>query len=430
MYGKRFANYVPEPQPVTTDRIIAAHYYPGWKRGCSKVHNSFQELEHFPERCPVLGWYDEANPEVTDWEIKWAVEHGISCFIYCWYRYKENVGKPVVREALRLGHALHDGLFNARYRNFIKFAIMFENQAIRWGNPADTKDLLENLLPWWVSEYFSKPNYLLFDGKPVLYVYELQDFVNSLGGETATTEALALLNTEIQKYGFPGIHVSGCSCGWDEPYKRTVKERLPHDLSYVDKIRSCGFDSAFQYCWPLWRCEVTEEQFQKYKRDLDHRLFPSEEAIAIQISKIRERVDYAPDFFMFTATVGNDREPWRRFFNYETLTQDPFAGPIFTLGPSWYQLLLEKIRDITATLPENSIGRKIVVLDAWNEWSEGHSIAPSCGAGFRYLQAVREVFSQRDNLPDYRTPQMLDFDPYDYEWFPKDTPISNKNKEN
>ena len=31
----------------------------------------------FPERKPVLGWYDEASPEVADWQIKWAVEHGI-----------------------------------------------------------------------------------------------------------------------------------------------------------------------------------------------------------------------------------------------------------------------------------------------------------------------------------------------------------------
>ena len=420
MYGKRFLGYVPEPEPVTTDRIIAAHYYPGWVRGGSKMHNCFQELEHFPERCPLLGWYDEANPEVTDWEIKWAVEHGISCFIYCWYRFKSNVGQPVTREALRFGHAIHEGLFRARYRNYIKFAIMFENQEIRWGNPADTRDLLENLLPWWVNEYFSKPNYLKIDGKPVLYVYAIKDLVDSLGGDDAATEAIALLNTEIQKYGFPGIHISACNCGWNDAYIDSVQENRPHDLSYTDKLRSYGFDSAFQYCWPLWRLEITEEQFRNYKRELDGRLMDPQVAIASQLMKIQERAEYAPDFFMFTATVGNDREPWRRIFNYETLTEDPLSSAIFTLGPLWYQHLLEKIRDITDKLPENSIGRKIIVLDAWNEWSEGHSIAPSCGAGFRYLQAVRQVFSKCDNLPDYRTPQMLDFDPYDYEWYAKD----------
>ena len=70
-------------------------------------------------------------------------------------------------------------------------------------------------------------------------------------------------------------------------------------------------------------------------------------------------------------------------------------------------------------MPENSPGRRMLILDNWNEWGEGHFISPSCAYGFQYLQAVREVFSECDNLPDYRTPQLRDFDRYDYEWFPE-----------
>ena len=29
-------------------------------------------------RKPVLGWYDETNPEVIDWQIKYLGENGIS----------------------------------------------------------------------------------------------------------------------------------------------------------------------------------------------------------------------------------------------------------------------------------------------------------------------------------------------------------------
>lgn len=36
--------------------------------------------------------------------------------------------------------------------------------------------------------------------------------------------------------------------------------------------------------------------------------------------------------------------------------------------------------------------------------------------GFRYLEAVRDVFSHRDNISDYRTPQMLGLGPYDQKW--------------
>ena len=33
-----------------------------------------------------------------------------------------------------------------------------------------------------------------------------------------------------------------------------------------------------------------------------------------------------------------------------------------------------------------------------------------------YLQAVREVFTDCSNLPDYRVPSQLGLGPYDYEW--------------
>ena len=72
-----------------------------------------------------MGYYDEENPEVTDREIKWALEHGINCFIHCWYRYKHNMGKPVTANDLRCAHGLHEALFNAKHGNMMKFAIMF-----------------------------------------------------------------------------------------------------------------------------------------------------------------------------------------------------------------------------------------------------------------------------------------------------------------
>ena len=98
------------------------------RMGKKKIRDNkrFYDLQEYPERTPLLGYYDEANPEIADWEIKWAVEHGINCFIYCWYRYRENLGKPVTREALRLGYALHEGFLNARYQDYMKFAFMFE----------------------------------------------------------------------------------------------------------------------------------------------------------------------------------------------------------------------------------------------------------------------------------------------------------------
>ena len=102
MYNIKFENYVPKPSPAKSDRIVAAHYYAAWKKGAAGLHEGFDDLaDIYPDRTPLMGYYDEENPEVCDWEIKWALEHGINCFIYCWYRYDWNMGKPVTADALR-----------------------------------------------------------------------------------------------------------------------------------------------------------------------------------------------------------------------------------------------------------------------------------------------------------------------------------------
>ena len=43
----KVCDYVPEPQPVGSGRIIACHYYPGWKKGKSGIHNGFADLRNF-----------------------------------------------------------------------------------------------------------------------------------------------------------------------------------------------------------------------------------------------------------------------------------------------------------------------------------------------------------------------------------------------
>ena len=126
MTGNEYAglvlpDYVPPPEPATADRLIGAHYFPGWKPG---AYRGWSVLADYPERKPVLGWYDESNPEVTDWEIKWALEHGIGFFVYCWYRDKENAGKRVGVSDVRMGHAIHEGLFGCRHKEQFRFAIM------------------------------------------------------------------------------------------------------------------------------------------------------------------------------------------------------------------------------------------------------------------------------------------------------------------
>jgi hypothetical protein len=376
MYDIKIENYVPEPQPVSSDYTIGVHYFPGWKPG---THRGFQCIQDFPERTPLLGYYDESNPEVTDWEIKWALEHGVNCFIYCWYRQKENMGSPLTRDSLRLSHAIYDGLFNARYRDMMQFAIMWE--AGNAGGCADEKDLLENLMPFWLEDYFKKPNYLKFDNKPVLFVYDyFFKILDSLGGPEKQKETFAKCEDLCRKHGFDGMIFQ-------------VEYRYD-DVAVLEKFRSSGYNQSFAYCWH------TKQQFPTNEQSMRRQM---------QLMNLRRKFD--PYFTIATASVAWDPYPWTILRGEETARKTTR----WHLTPENWRILLTKVKKIATGLPEDALGHRFIMLDNWNEWSEGHYISPHLDAGFKFLQAVREVFTKRDNLPDYRTPAILGLDPYDKE---------------
>lgn len=375
MYNIKLADYVIEPKPVSSNYLVACHYFPGWK---PDKHRGFEAIWDYPERTPLMGYYDESNPEVTDWEIKWATEHGINCFIYCWYRSNENVGHPVTLEGIRLAHQIHEGLFNARYKDMIKFAIMWE--ADNAGVVSDKEDLLKNLMPFWIKEYFTKPNYLVIDNKPVLFVYDYSFHVLEAFGNSpeALKEALGECNELIKQYGFDGMIFQ-------------VEYRYG-DLEVLNKHRASGYDQTFAYCWH------TLQQFPTDK-----------EAIAQQMHYMSLRAAFDPYFTILTCSQAWDPHPWAKPENKDKVTR-------WKLSPESWRSLLERVKGLADSLPADALGHKLIMLDNWNEWSEGHYISPHLSGGFQYLQAVREVFTKRDNLPDYRLPDAIGLGPYDQDW--------------
>jgi hypothetical protein len=387
MYNIKFNSYIPEPKPATTDRIIAAHYYAAWKKGSAEIHEGFDDLaEEFPDRTPLMGYYDEENPEVCDWEIKWAVEHGINCFIHCWYRYAHNAGKPVTPNDLRCGHGLHEALFHAKFQKYMKFAIMFEASE-RWAG-TDEKDMLENLMPFWMENYFKRGNYLLIDNKPVLFVYNqrrLSECFESIESQRKTFDAC---REYARKCGFDGMIFAV------EGMIRSKEQHAEHLMR--------GYDFQFGY---------TAGYIAPYD------FYPNEDDIVEQqCNLLAKNLEIGESTFI--ATPSPFRDPTPRFsqrwlnLGYKVREQ----SVIWYISPEKYRILIRKMLKMTEALPENAWGRKIFMIDNWNEWDEGHFVAPSHKYGFKYLQAIREELTERDNLPDYIAPHDQGFTGYNTSW--------------
>ena len=387
MYNVKFESYIPKPNPATSDRIVAAHYYAAWKYGAAGIHEGFNDLaEIYPDRTPLMGYYDEENPEVCDWEIKWAVEHGINCFIHCWYRKPENFGKPITVADLRCGHGLHEALFNAKYQSYMKFAIMFE-ASVRWCG-TDEDDIVDNLMPFWMDTYFKRENYLVIDNKPVLFVFNQKRLNDCFRSAESQRVAYERCREYARQSGFDGLIIACCD---------TVREK-----ANFDDIMARGYDFRFGYnSGYISPCDFYEDE---------------NDIVDSQCKIYEENLSYDPMRFVPTPSCFSDATP--RFSERWNALGYRFRewGNIWYLQPENYRRLIKEMKRISDALPEGAWGRRIMMIDNWNEWDEGHFVAPSHKFGYKYLQAIREELTLRDNLPDYRTPRDQGFDGYNTSW--------------
>jgi len=367
-------SYIPMPVRAETGRyLIGAIQCPLWNNGIR-----WPAIATYPDREPVLGWYDEGNPEVTDWEIKYALDHGISFFMMCWYRAKDNANQPV-KPALE--HWLREGLFHSRYGDQFKFAINFENGNQSFCGKTSERDLLENLLPFWIENYFSRSNYLVLDGKPVLAIYNVERFIRDLGGEKRAPAVIAKMRVACKQAGFKGIYLLGQYC-WGTP---------PELLSQAEQVQRLGMDASWSYHWPTFTGAFGDE------------LRPSgQQAIAAQETLWRNQ----PSPNLLTLSAGWDSQPWQ--FSL-TKTQ-------WRLTPDEYKDLCQRAKSVLDQRPCDTIENRLVLLDNWNEFGEGHYIFPTRENGFGYLDAIREVFAT--NAPPHvdLVPQDLGHVPYDSEY--------------
>jgi len=352
--------YIPEPEPVRTKVLVGAHHCPLWE---SDKPGMWRQILKHPERTPALGFYSQENPEVSDWETKWAVEHGISFFIYCWYRASQ--GEPVT---MRFGSAIHDALFKSRFVDKMKFTIMWENQRRGIAGVADEKDLMTNLMPFWIENYFKHPSYLKIDNKPVLFIYRPAFLIQDLGGVQNVVKAFGKMRQACRDAGFAGLYLLGEYRGLD-PKHLTLMKRL-------------GLDYTFAYCWHI-RNNPTPEQ-----------------AIRKQMENIRKTQEL--NILPQVVTVSQAWSGWRD------------EGSIWKIPPTEYEILLRQAKDFIATLPPDQLGHRMLVLDNWNEWGEGHYIAPYREYGFGYVDAVRKVFAEDAPEPHVDLiPEDIGMGPYD-----------------
>jgi hypothetical protein len=349
------ADYVPEPQVAKTDYINLMHYCALWKEG---THWGWKRIEPWPERRPAIGYYDEGTPEVADWHIKYALEHGINGFIYCWYRAHY---EPEIEH--RLGHAIHEGLFNAKYRDKFTFTIMWENGCAK--GVKDEADLLDNVLPFWIKNYFSHPSYLKIDNQPVLFVWQPRVLIPELGGPAKTKIALEKMREQCRKAGFNGLRIIACMDG-----------RNP-DLG--KQIAESGWDAVSGYNLSTDAKPVGLDPAGLAYRDHADVLGRYKQTWLDRDASTGDTPDIP------NVVMGRDDRAWGRITRGKgDYIKDPDARN--------FEAVCREAKALVDSKPKDAWYSKMCVFDNWTEFGEGHYIEPTTGTGFTFVNAIKRVF--------------------------------------
>jgi len=347
------ADYVPEPHPCPAKPpyILGLQSCNLWRDGSAYAGWDYV-YPYRAERKPYLGWYEEGNPEESDWEIKWLVEHGITFEMHCWYRPSHYaVGNPI--KDGDMDSAIVQGLFNARYSALKKFAIMYTNDNGGYTTPDDFR---QNIVPYWIEYFFKDPRYFTLDGKPVICLYNYDKLAQDLGGPAGVKSAVQYLRDQAAKAGFPGLIIL------------TVRSGGGQTAAMMRQRKAAGFDAVYSYAWftsglePQKACNLAQR------------------AAATAAS-----LDQVPSFGM-----GWDCRPWG-------------GGRAGWATKDEYKKLAQWTRDeFMPSQPATALGRRLMILDNWSEFGEGHVIMPSNIHGFDYLDVLREVFTAGGPHEDMR----------------------------
>ncbi|MBQ9431054.1 MAG: glycoside hydrolase family 99-like domain-containing protein [Kiritimatiellae bacterium] len=353
------ASYVPEPKPVRTTYDIAALYFPGWNtyRSWERVRNTC------PERKPVLGWYDEANPEIVDWQIKWLVENGICTLYVDWYW---SAGSQ------HLDHWVK-AFYRAKYRNRMKWAMMWANHnAPGTHSEADQRAVTK----FWIENYFNTPEYLQIDGMPVVWIWSPENIERDMAGNGGCRRLLEVSREMARAAGFRGIWF--ISMKWPEAVCTP---------EVVSRIRDLGFDMTSIY------------HFMDHGgRSNTYRRFPYSQVAEANVENWRalERTGILP--YLPNLSTGWDDRPWNDHCE------------IYGKNAADFRSICQAAKRFA-----DETGVKRLCIAPLNEWGEGSYAEPNSEHGFGFYEAVRETFCEKPaaGWPQNYGPKDVGLGPYD-----------------
>lgn len=341
-------DYCPEPVPVKPkDGIeLGMQFCPMWRNG---YHVGWDSLNMDKRRIPYIGFYDEGNPEVNDWITKDLLEHGFTfqriAVIgdtpgpYC----NPTFGNQFIDEGYKYG----------KYSDMMPYCVLLETGSVF--HP--TKEyFMESYLPYLIEHYFKDPRYFKIDGRPVLSCW---------------------IPANLMSYA-----------GTIEDSKRPISEKKDLCREFIADIRKLCIESGVGDPIIAGNIGADEESLKLYKEiGFDAALpYGSESTVEGQIDVIDRTVELKDVMDRsIVVSPGLDGTVWQ-------------APGTAIIKSEDYRKVLEHYLSVRNQFDKKSLAYKMLCFDTFDEFGEGHWVAPSGGEGYGYYDEVYRAFVGKDPL--------------------------------
>lgn len=315
---------------------------------------------HYQPHLPAdLGFYDLRLPEVREAQASLAREHGITafCYYHYWFNGRRLLERPF-NEVLASGQPDLPFLLCWANENWTRVWDGGQRHVLlsQDYNSDDDREHIRSLFP-----AFEDNRYYRIDGKPFFILYR----ATLLPDVRRTVE---VWREEARRAGVGELYLARVDSTTEEMQNKPEDQGFDAAIDWIPDYSKQGKGRRWGRRWGITRrLGLTSRTFG------DNQIVPYDRVVQNMLG----RPD--PGYFRYpcvTPSWDNSARRATRAFIIEQST------------PELYQAWLEQVIRSAPTTPE---GRKLVFVNAWNEWAEGNHLEPDQKWGRAYLEATRSA---------------------------------------
>lgn len=370
--------------PSTVQPEVAAIYFPGFHQDqhydawFGEGWNEWRLLEQAKPRFPghrflrpKWGAFDEASPTWMAKQIALAADHHIDAFIFDWYWFS---GVRMLERPLK------EGFLQATNRSRLKYALMWANHDWRnwFPTPLDREPTLwlpsrvtaadfGRLMAYCIDQHFRQPNYWRVRNGLFFGIFDPDSFISQLGGPEKAGQVTANVREQVSQAGLGKLYLAAFGSN-------------PQSIA---AYKRAGFDSTTTYnVTASERAALPDHPLDDY-RDVIQR------HEAIWTSMNTGLLPHLP-----VVTVGWDPSPrWDRNCPFPPPNRGyPYTSIITNNTPEQFGRLC---RQAIEHLRGSRLAGPAILVNAWNEWTEGSALVPDATYDTGFLEELAEATRQR-----------------------------------